>query len=90
MDKKKKYYMRNKSSENLKSNSKNKLSLSKEIEHLINNYTSKSKDVKSNKSENLDNFNKGLIQMKEINKETKEIEKELKEMMNNLTTHENE
>ena len=88
--KKKKTYMRNKSSESLKYNSKNKLSLSKEIEHLINNYTSKSKDVKSNKSENLDNFNKGLIQMKEINKETKEIEKELKEMMNNLTTHENE
>ena len=89
-DKKKKTYMRNKSSESLKYNSKNKFSLSKEIEHLINNYTSKSKDVKSNKSENLDNFNKGLIQMKEINKETKEIEKELKEMMNNLTTHENE
>jgi hypothetical protein len=90
MDKKKKYYMRNKSSENLKSNSKNKLSLSKEIEHLINNYASKNKEVKKSNSLSYDNLNEGLIQMKKINKETKEIEKELKEMMNNLTTHENE
>lgn len=88
--KKKNSYMRNKSNENNKMNSKNKANISREIESLINNYSSKKKNVKTYNSESFDNFNEGLNQMKEINKETKEMEKELKEMMNSLLIDENE
>lgn len=89
-NKKKNSYMRNKSNENNKMNGKNKANISREIESLINNYSSKKKNVKTYNSESFDNFNEGLNQMKEINKETKEMEKELKEMMNSLLIDENE
>ena len=86
--KKKNSYMRNKIIESEKNSNKN--NISKEIESLINNYSSKKNEVKSYNSNNSDNFENGLIQMKEINRETKEIEKELKEMMNNFLSEENE
>ena len=87
--KKKNSYNRNKSTDNMKTNSKNN-DISREIENLINNYSSKKNNIQSYNSEESDNYKNGLNELKEINKETKEIEKELKEMMNNLTTHENE
>ena len=89
-DKKENSYVRNKSIENDKNN-KNQMNISREIEKLINNYTSKKKEEdKSYNSETIDNFNDGLVQMKEINKEMKDIEKDLKDVMNNLLTDENE
>ena len=89
--KKKNSYLKNKSIESAKNNNKNNINISREIENLINNYSSKKKEVKSYaNSESSENLDYGLIQMKEINKETKEIEKDLKDMMNNLLTEDNE
>ena len=70
--------------------SKNKNNISKEIETLINNYSSKKNIEQSYNSESSENYDEGLSQLKEINKETKEIEKEMKEMMNSILTDENE
>ena len=89
-DKNKNSYMRNKSSDNNRNSNKGRTDISREIEHLINNYTSKKKDAKTYNSESTENFNEGLIQIKELNKETKEIEKDLKAMMDNLLNDENE
>lgn len=87
--KKKNSYYRNKSTDNMKTNSKNN-DISREIENLINNYSSKKNNIQSYNSEESDNYKNGLNQLKEINKETKEIEKELKDMMNNLLIDDNE
>lgn len=89
-EKNKNSYMRNKSSDNNRNSNKGRTDISREIEHLINNYTSKKKDAKTYNSESTENFNDGLIQIKELNKETKEIEKDLKAMMDNLLNDENE
>ena len=83
-------HQRNKSFDNDKTISKNKNNISKEIETLINNYSSKKNIEQSYNSESLENYDEGLSQLKEINKETKEIEKEMKEMMNSILTDENE
>ena len=83
-------YQRNKSFDNDKTMSKNKNNISKEIETLINNYSSKKNIEQSYNSESSENYDEGLSQLKEINKETKEIEKEMKEMMNSILTDENE
>ena len=83
-------HQRNKSFDNDKTMSKNKNNISKEIETLINNYSSKKNIEQSYNSESSENYDEGLSQLKEINKETKEIEKEMKEMMNSILTDENE
>ena len=83
-------HQRNKSFDNDKTISKNKNNISKEIETLINNYSSKKNIEQSYNSESSENYDEGLSQLKEINKETKEIEKEMKEMMNSILTDENE
>ena len=83
-------HQRNKSFDNDKTMSKNKNNISKEIEPLINNYSSKKHIEQSYNSESSENYDEGLSQLKEINKETKEIEKEMKEMMNSILTDENE
>ena len=57
--------------------------ISNEIENLINNYSSKRSDVKPSYTINSE-YNDGLEQLKEINKDTKDIENDLKEMMDNL------
>ena len=87
--KKKNSYNRNKSTDNMKTNSKNN-DISREIENLINNYSSKKNNIQSYNSEESDNYKNGLNELKEINKETKEIEKELKDMMNDLLIDDNE
>ena len=89
-NKKKNSYVKNKSMESARNSNKNRTNISKEIENLIYNYSSKKKEVKSYNSDNSEDINNGLIQIKEINKETKEIEKDLKDMMNNLLSEENE
>ena len=83
-------HQRNKSFDNDKTMSKNKNNISKEIETLINNYSSKKNIDQSYNSESSENYDEGLSQLKEINKETKEIEKEMKEMMNSILIDENE
>ena len=83
-------HQRNKSFDNEKTMSKNRADISKEIEKLINNYSSKKNIEQSYNSESSENYDEGLSQLKEINKETKEIEKEMKEMMNSILTDENE
>ena len=83
-------HQRNKSFDDDKTISKNKNNISKEIETLINNYSSKKNIEQSYNSESSENYDEGLSQLKEINKETKEIEKEMKEMMNSILTDENE
>ena len=83
-------HLRNKSFDNDKTISKNKCDISKEIETLINNYSSKKNIEQSYNSDSSENYDEGLSQLKEINKETKEIEKEMKEMMNSIITDENE
>ena len=88
--KKKNSYQRNKSFDNEKTMSKNRADISKEIEKLINNYSSKKNHENSYDQESSENYDEGLSQLKEINKETKEIEKELKEMMNSILTDDNE
>ena len=65
--------------------------LSAEIEKLINNYSSKKSGVKTINTVNSDNYNDGLTQFKEINKDIKNYEndlKEIKEMMNNYMNQE--
>ena len=88
--KKKNSYQRNKSFDNEKTMSKNRADISKEIEKLINNYSSKKNHENSYDQESSENYDEGLSQLKEINKETKEIEKEMKEMMNSILTDDNE
>ena len=88
--KKKNSNQRNKSFDNEKTMSKNRADISKEIEKLINNYSSKKNHENSYDQESSENYDEGLSQLKEINKETKEIEKELKEMMNSILTDDNE
>ena len=61
-----------------------KQDISREIETLINNYASKKSGLKASSSINSENYNDGLEQLKEINKDTKSIENDLKEMMDNL------
>ena len=56
--------------------------ISGEIEKLINNYSTKKSMKKSINTINSDNYNDGLTQLKEINKDTKSIENDLKEMIN--------
>jgi hypothetical protein len=58
--------------------------ISGEIEKLINNYSTKKSGIKSIDSVNSENYNDGLTQLKEINKDTKSIENDLKEMMENI------
>ena len=86
---KKNSYNRNKSTDNMKTNSKNN-DISREIENLINNYSSKKNEIQYYNSEESDNYKNELNQLKELKKETKDIEKELKNMMNNLLIDENE
>ena len=62
--------------------------LSAEIEKLINNYSSKKSGVKTINTVNSDNYNDGLTQFKEINKDIKNYENDLKEMMNNYMNQE--
>ena len=70
---------------NVEENKENKeQDISREIENLINNYSSKKSGVKASYSINSENYNDGLEQLKEINKDTKSIENDLKEMMDNL------
>ena len=88
--KKKNSHQINKSFDNEKTMSKNRADISKEIEKLINNYSSKKNHENSYDQESSENYDEGLSQLKEINKETKEIEKELKEMMNSILTDDNE
>ena len=83
-------HQRYKSYDNDKTISKNKSYISKDIEHLINTYSSKKNFVHYCNSETSENYDEGLSQLKEINKETKEIEKEMKEMMNSILTDDNE
>ena len=83
-------HKRYKSFDNDKTISKNKSYISKDIEHLINTYSSKKNFVQYCNSETSENYDEGLSQLKEINKETKEIEKEMKEMMNSILTDDNE
>ena len=72
--------MRNKSVESSKNSKKNDRSnISKEIENLINNYSSKKKEIKSYNSDNSEDIiNNGLIQIKEENKEKKDPEINIK------------
>ena len=70
---------------NVEENKENKeQDISREIETLINNYSSQKSGVKASYSINSENYNDGLEQLKEINKDTKSIENDLKEMMDNL------
>ena len=71
--KKKNSHQRNKSFDNEKTMSKNRADISKEIEKLINNYSSKKNHENSYDQESSENYDEGLSQLKEINKETKEI-----------------
>ncbi len=64
--------------------------ISGEIEKLINNYNTKKTGLKSINTINSDNYNDGLTQLKEINKDTKSIENDLKELMNSYINQEKE
>lgn len=63
---------------NLKNQDNDVIDKSEEIEKLIKNYSSKKKETNTYKSED---FNDGLTQLKEINKDMKVIENGLKEMV---------
>ena len=58
--------------------------ISKEIEKLINNYSSKKNGIKNGNTVSSENFNEGLAQLKKINKDTKSLENDLKEIMNDI------
>ena len=88
-EKNKNFYQRNQSAENMQTIQRNKTDISKEIETLINNYSSK-KDIKVYNSESTENFDEGLNQLKVINNDMKEIEKGLKEMVSNISIDDNE
>lgn len=88
-EKNKNFYQRNQSAENMQTIQRNKTDISKEIEILINNYSSK-KDIKVYNSESTENFDEGLNQLKVINNDMKEIEKGLKEMVSNISIDDNE
>ena len=88
-EKNKNFYQRNQSAENMQTIQRNKIDISKEIETLINNYSSK-KDIKVYNSESTENFDEGLNQLKVINNDMKEIEKGLKEMVSNISIDDNE
>ena len=88
-EKNKNFYQRNQSAENMQTIQRNKTDISKEIETLINNYSSK-KDIKVYNSESTENFDEGLNQLKVINNDMKEIEKGLKEMVSNISLDDNE
>ncbi len=88
-EKNKNFYQRNQSAENMQTIQRNKTDISKEIETLINNYSSK-KDIKVYNSESTENFDEGLNQLKVINNDMKEIEKGLKEMVSNISINDNE
>ena len=64
--------------------------ISGEIEKLINNYSTKKNGMKSINTINSDNYNDGLTQLKEINKDTKSIENDLKEMINSYINQDKE
>lgn len=88
-EKNKNFYQRNQSAENMQTIQRNKTDISKEIETLINKYSSK-KDIKVYNSESTENFDEGLNQLKVINNDMKEIEKGLKEMVSNISIDDNE
>ena len=88
-DKSKIYYKRNKSCENMKTNRKNRTNISREIDTLINNYSSK-KDVKSYGSASSETLKEGLCTLKVINNNMKEIEDSLKKMVSNISIDDNE
>lgn len=88
-EKNKNFYQRNQSAENMQTIQRNKTDISKEIETLINNFSSK-KDIKVYNSESTENFDEGLNQLKVINNDMKEIEKGLKEMVSNISIDDNE
>ncbi len=83
-----KYLNRKNSNDSIGNN--NMSDISGEIEKLINNYNTKKTGLKSINTINSDNYNDGLTQLKEINKDTKSIENDLKELMNSYINQEKE
>ena len=80
----------NRKNSNESNGNNNMPDISGEIEKLINNYSTKKNGLKSINTINSDNYNDGLTQLKEINKDTKSIENDLKELMNSYINQDKE
>ena len=89
-NKKNSKYLNKRNSNNKENNDNLMPDISGEIEKLINNYSTKKSAKKSINTINSDNYNDGLTQLKEINKDTKSIENDLKEMINSYINQDKE
>ena len=89
-NKKNSKYLNKRNSNNKENNDNLMPDISGEIEKLINNYSTKKSAKKSINTINSENYNDGLTQLKEINKDTKSIENDLKEMINSYINQDKE